>query len=245
MVSFSDDVFQDGGQIPRPSSSCRSLKRKLWLSARRLPYTAGLQTAVHCRWSRLPYTAGHPDCRTLQVIQTAVHCRSCRLPYTACHADCRTLQVVQAARQPPHLTQSPPDTCCPGRPQSDGAELPLLQCCFTSTQRHYTTHGPIQVHDTTNTSGRKGPYGLSGAEPRSANARGLKPVLNWANVCSPNMLRTHRRTMIRFLIELLLRRTWIGQFEEFTRSQLDCNEMQASARTCGRHAADSMIENVG
>ena len=28
-------------------------------------------------------------------------------------------------------------------------------------------------------------------------------------------------------------------------SQLACNEMQASARTCGRHAADSMIENVG
>ena len=42
----------------------------------------------------------------------------------------------------------------------------------------------------------------------------LKPVLNWANVCSPNILRTVRRTMIRFLIELLLRRTWFGQFDE-------------------------------
>ena len=42
----------------------------------------------------------------------------------------------------------------------------------------------------------------------------LKPVLNWANVCSPNILRTLRRTMIRFLIELLVRRTWFGQFEE-------------------------------
>ena len=73
----------------------------------------------------------------------------------------------------------------------------------------------------------------------------LKPVLNWANVCSPNILRTVRRTMIRFLIELLVRRTWFGQFEEFTCSQLACNEMQASARTCGRRAADSMIENVG
>ena len=51
--------------------------------------------------------------------------------------------------------------------------------------------------------------------------------------------------MIRFLIELLIRRTWFGQFEEFTCSQLACNEMQASARTCGRRAADSMIENVG
>ena len=29
------------------------------------------------------------------------------------------------------------------------------------------------------------------------------------------------------------------------RSQLACNERQASARTCGRRAADSMIENVG
>ena len=39
----------------------------------------------------------------------------------------------------------------------------------------------------------------------------LKPVLNWANVCSPNILRTVRRTMIRFLIELLVRRTLFGQ----------------------------------
>ena len=39
----------------------------------------------------------------------------------------------------------------------------------------------------------------------------LKPVLNWANVCSPKILRTLRQTMIRFLIELLLRRTWFGQ----------------------------------
>ena len=69
--------------------------------------------------------------------------------------------------------------------------------------------------------------------------------LNWAKVCSPNILRTVRRTVIRFLIELLVRRTWFGQFEEFTCSQLACNEMQASARTCGRRAADSMIENVG
>ena len=42
----------------------------------------------------------------------------------------------------------------------------------------------------------------------------LKPVLNWANVCSPNMLQTVRRSMIRFLIELLVRRTWFGQFHE-------------------------------
>ena len=41
-----------------------------------------------------------------------------------------------------------------------------------------------------------------------------KPVLNRANVCSPNILRTVRRTMIRFLIELSVRRTWFGQFDE-------------------------------
>ena len=68
---------------------------------------------------------------------------------------------------------------------------------------------------------------------KSASSSGLvlKPVLNWANVCLPNILRTVRRTMIRFLIELLVRRIWFGQFEEFTCSQLVCNEMQASART--------------
>ena len=73
----------------------------------------------------------------------------------------------------------------------------------------------------------------------------LKPVLNWANVCLPNIFRTVRRTMIHFLIELLVRQTWFGQFKEFTCSQLACNEMQALAQTCGRHAADSMFENVG
>ena len=40
-----------------------------------------------------------------------------------------------------------------------------------------------------------------------------KPVLNWANVCLTNILRTLRRTMIRFLIELLVRRIWFGQSE--------------------------------
>ena len=42
----------------------------------------------------------------------------------------------------------------------------------------------------------------------------VKPVLNWANVCLLNILRTVRRTVIRFLIELLVRRTWFGQFDE-------------------------------
>ena len=42
----------------------------------------------------------------------------------------------------------------------------------------------------------------------------VKSVLNWANVCSPSILRTVRRTKIRILIELLFRRTWFGQFDE-------------------------------
>ena len=46
----------------------------------------------------------------------------------------------------------------------------------------------------------------SSIEPEVLPLTNLKPVLNWANVCSPNILRTLRRTMIRFLIELLVRR---------------------------------------
>ena len=42
----------------------------------------------------------------------------------------------------------------------------------------------------------------------------IKPVLNWANVCSPNILQTLQRTMICFLIELLVRWTWFGQSDE-------------------------------
>ena len=55
-------------------------------------------------------------------------------------------------------------------------------------------------------------------QSRESNRRrpltSLKLILNWANVCSPNILRTIQRTMIRFLIELLVRRTWFGQFDE-------------------------------
>ena len=51
--------------------------------------------------------------------------------------------------------------------------------------------------------------------------------------------------MSHFLTELLVHWTWLGQFEEFTCSRLACNEMQTSAWTCGRRAADTMIKNVG
>ena len=60
----------------------------------------------------------------------------------------------------------------------------------------------------------------------------LTPVLNWTNVCSPNRLRTVRRTMIRFLTERLVRRTWFGQFDElyFSLSQLACNAGRCKLR---------------
>ena len=51
--------------------------------------------------------------------------------------------------------------------------------------------------------------------------------------------------MVRFLIELLVRRTWFWTVQTLLHSQLACNEMQASARTCDRRAADSMIQNLG
>ena len=61
----------------------------------------------------------------------------------------------------------------------------------------------------------------------------VKPVLNWANVCSPNILQTVRRTTIRFLIEFLLRRTLVQTVRRTTlRSKLAYNEMQSSAPTC-------------
>ena len=55
------------------------------------------------------------------------------------------------------------------------------------------------------------PVGLRQGQGRGSLANSLKPVLNWANVCSPNILRTLRRTMIHILIELLVRRIWFGQ----------------------------------
>ena len=70
----------------------------------------------------------------------------------------------------------------------------------------------------------------------------LKPVLNWANVCSPNMLRTVRRTMIRFLIELLVRRIWFGQFNVL---YFVLNWLVMRCKLRPELAADSMIENVG
>ena len=73
-------------------------------------------------------------------------------------------------------------------------------------------------------------------------SEGVKPVLNWANVCSPNILRTVRRTIIHFLIELLVRRTWCGQFDEL---YFVLNWLVMRCKLWPELAADSMIENVG
>ena len=74
----------------------------------------------------------------------------------------------------------------------------------------------------------------------------LKPVLNWANVCSPNILRTVRRTMIRFLIELLVRRTGFGRFDEL---YFVLNSVVMRYKLRPELAADAqqtaIIENVG
>ena len=67
-----------------------------------------------------------------------------------------------------------------------------------------------------------------------------KPILNWANFVLPNILQTVWRNMIRFLTELLVHRTWFGQFDKLHSQLATCNEMQASARTCGRRAADDV-----
>ena len=53
--------------------------------------------------------------------------------------------------------------------------------------------------------------------------------------------------MIRFLIELLVRRTWFGQFDElyFVLIWLVMRGKLRPKLAAGRRAADSMIENVG
>ena len=69
------------------------------------------------------------------------------------------------------------------------------------------------------------------------DALSLKPVLNWANVCSPNY--------DSFLNWTFSSPNMVRTIQTLLRSQLARNEMQASARTCGRRAADSLIQNVG
>ena len=73
----------------------------------------------------------------------------------------------------------------------------------------------------------------------------LKPVLNWANVCSREHTLDTSMNYGSFLNLTFSSPNMVRTVQTLLPSQLACNEMQASARTCGRHAADSMIENVG
>ena len=75
--------------------------------------------------------------------------------------------------------------------------------------------------------------------------RQLKPVLNWANVCSPEHTSDTSTNYDSFLNWTFTSPNMVQTVQTLLHSQLACNEMQASARTCGRRAADSMIENVG
>ena len=69
----------------------------------------------------------------------------------------------------------------------------------------------------------------------------LKPVLNWVNVCSLNILRTLQRTMIHFLIELLVCRIWFGQSKLY----FILNWLLMRCKLWPELAADSITENVG
>ena len=78
-------------------------------------------------------------------------------------------------------------------------------------------------------------------EPVWPSGKALSPCLTGRMFVRPNILRTLRRTMIRFLIELLVRRTWFGQSKLYF--ILKWLVMRCKLRP--ELAADSMIENVG
>ena len=73
----------------------------------------------------------------------------------------------------------------------------------------------------------------------------LKPVLNWANVCSPEHTLDTSTNYDLFLNWTFSSPNMVRTVQTLLHSHLACNEMQASTRICGRRAADSMIENVG
>ena len=73
----------------------------------------------------------------------------------------------------------------------------------------------------------------------------LKPILNWANVCSPEHTSDTSTNYDSFLNWTFSSPNMVRTVQTLLHSQLARNEMQASARTWGRRAADSMIENVG
>ena len=74
---------------------------------------------------------------------------------------------------------------------------------------------------------------------------GVKPVLNWANVCSPEHTSDTSTNYDSFLNWTFTSPNMVRTVQTLLHSQLVCYEMQASARTCCRRAEDGMIENVG
>ena len=46
------------------------------------------------------------------------------------------------------------------------------------------------------------------------SGKALSPFLTGPTFASPNMVRCIRRTLLRFLIELIVRRIWFGLFDE-------------------------------
>ena len=81
--------------------------------------------------------------------------------------------------------------------------------------------------------------------PPAAATISLKPVLNLANVCSPEHTSDISTNYDSLLNWTFSSPNKVRTVQTLLHSQLACNEMQASARTCGRRAADSMIVNVG
>ena len=81
----------------------------------------------------------------------------------------------------------------------------------------------------------------------SSSSGVLSPFLTGRMFVRPNILRTLRRTMIRFLIELLVRRIWFGQSKLYF-TVLNWLVMRCKLRpelAADAHWADSMIVNVG
>ena len=62
----------------------------------------------------------------------------------------------------------------------------------------------------------------------------LKPVLNWANICSPKHTSDTSTNYDPFLNWTFSSPNMVRTVQTLLHSQLACNEMQASARTCSR-----------
>ena len=62
----------------------------------------------------------------------------------------------------------------------------------------------------------------------------VKPVLNWANVCSPEHTSDTSMNYDSFLNWTFSSPNMVRTVQTLLHSHLACNEMQASAQTCGR-----------